>query len=78
MKYVQACVLCAIALIIIVGAVVPSLGNLIGGLGVEIPSRFARLADSRFAHSYPMALLIVGLTLLALVAYALWRTVLFK
>lgn len=78
MKYVQACVLSAIALIILVGAVLPSLANLVAGLGIEVPSRFARLTDSRLAHSYPVVLLIVGLMLLTTVVYVLWRTVLLK
>jgi hypothetical protein len=78
MKYALVCALFVIALIIIIAAIVPSLANLVAGLGVEIPSRFARLTESRFAHSYPVVLLIVGLTLLAPVVYALWRTVLLK
>jgi hypothetical protein len=76
MKYALVCALCVVAVIIIIAAIVPSLANLVTGLGIEIPSRFARSTESRFAHSYPVALLIVGLALLAPVVYALWRTVL--
>lgn len=76
MKYMIVLALCVIALIIIIVAIVPSLANLVAGLGVELPSRLAHSTENRFAHSYPVALLIVGLTLLAPVIYALWRTVL--
>ena len=75
MKYASLCVLCFIALIIIVTAIVPSLANLVGGFGIELPSRLARSGENPLAHSYPVTLLIVGLALLAPVIYALWRTV---
>ena len=78
MKYALGCTLCAVALLVVIGAIVPSLANLVAGLGVEIPGRLARTTGNRFVHSYPVALLIVGLTLLAVVAYASWHTVLLK
>ena len=75
MKYASACVLSAIALIIVVMAIVPSLANLVAGLGVEIRGRFSNFTESRFAHSYPVVLLLIGLSLLVPVVYALWRVV---
>jgi len=53
MKYALVCALCVVAVIIIIAAIVPSLANLVTGLGIEIPSRFARSTESRFAHSLP-------------------------
>ena len=74
MKYALVCALCVVALIVVIVAILPSLANLVAGLGVEVPGRFAR-PTSRIAHSYPVALFILGLVLLAPVVYALWRTV---
>ena len=50
MKYALVCALCVVALIVVIVAILPSLANLVAGLGVEVPGRFAR-PTSRIAHS---------------------------
>ncbi len=75
MKSTQMILLCALAIVVVVTLIIPSMANLLSGMGVELPKFLARSTHVRLAYSYPLILLVVGLMLLTSLGYILWRVV---
>jgi type II secretory pathway component PulF len=73
MKYTSIFLLCTLAVIVVLGLILPAAANLLLGVGIELPRYWARLAGARRVYSYPFVLLFIGLALLTSISYTVWR-----
>jgi hypothetical protein len=74
MKITGIVLLSVASMVVLVGLVFPVV-PLIFGLGIDIPSFWARAGKPHFVALYPLISLLVGLLLLAVFGWGIWKLV---
>jgi hypothetical protein len=73
MKLLGIALLCIASLAVFASMVLPVMGSLVLGLGIEIPSFWARIGKPHFILLYPWVSLLVGVLLLAVLGWGVWK-----
>ena len=73
MKLLGITLLSIASLAVFASMVLPVMGSLVLGLGIEIPSFWARIGNPHFILLYPWVSLLVGVLLLAVLGWGIWK-----
>lgn len=72
MKLIGVLLLCITSIAVFLGMVVPA-AALALGLGIDIPSSWARSGKVLLVYSHPWIFLIIGTTLLVVFGWGVWK-----
>jgi len=73
MKLLGIALLSIASLAVFASMILPVMGSLFLGLGIEIPSFWARIGKPHFILLYPWVSLLVGVLLLAVLGWGIWK-----
>jgi len=73
MKLLGIALLFIASLVVFASMVLPVMGSLVLGLGIEIPRFWARIGNPNLVLSYPWVSLLVGVLLLAVFGLGIWK-----
>jgi hypothetical protein len=73
MKLLGVALLSIASLAVFASMVLPVMGSMVLGLGIEIPSFWVRIGKPHFILLYPWVSLLVGVLLLAALGWGIWK-----
>jgi hypothetical protein len=75
LKLLGIVLLCIASIAVLLGMIVPVAASGILGLGIEVPNFWTRMGRVVLVYSYPWVSLFVGMLLLAVFGWGLWRLI---